>query len=79
MVCPLILAQSPYPSGSYVEFTERLAPIGTLAARRDLAASLHEYSTALMAAPKETFPPNRPQLGVDGHDQPPLGQGRRHG
>ncbi|WP_133636740.1 hypothetical protein [Zavarzinia compransoris] len=47
LVDRLVLAPAAYPSGSYVEFTGRLAPHDPLARRADLGRALHALSRRL--------------------------------
>ena len=48
LVDKLILSSTAYPSGSYVEFTGRLAPHSALARRRDLGQDLHDLSKRIV-------------------------------
>ena len=50
MVEKLLLSPTAYPSGSYVEFTGRLAPHGALARRTDLGQDLHDVSKRIVAS-----------------------------
>jgi protochlorophyllide reductase len=48
MVDKLILSPTTYPSGSYVEFTGRLAPHSALARRHDLGGDLYDVSKRIV-------------------------------
>jgi NAD(P)-dependent dehydrogenase (short-subunit alcohol dehydrogenase family) len=48
MLDKLILSPTAYPSGSYVEFTGRLAPHSALARRSDLGQDLHDVSKRIV-------------------------------
>jgi protochlorophyllide reductase len=48
MVDKLLLSPTAYPSGSYVDFTGRLAPHGALARRSDLGQDLHDVSKGIV-------------------------------
>ena len=48
MVDKLLLSTTAYPSGSYVEFTGRLAPHSALARRSDLGKDLHDVSKGIV-------------------------------
>ncbi|HXZ17334.1 MAG TPA: SDR family NAD(P)-dependent oxidoreductase [Roseiarcus sp.] len=48
MVDKLLMSPSAYPSGSYVEYTGRLARLSALARRTDLAQDLHELSERIV-------------------------------
>jgi hypothetical protein len=48
MVDKLLLSPTAYPSGSYVEFTGRLAPHSALAQRSDLGRDLYDLSKRIV-------------------------------
>ena len=50
MVDKLLLLPTAYPSGSYVEFTGRLAPHSALARRSDLGQDLYDVSKRIVEA-----------------------------
>jgi hypothetical protein len=52
MVDELILSPAAYPSGSYVDFTGRLAPHSPLTRRSDLGRDLYEVSRRIVESRK---------------------------